>query len=164
MDIERQLEVMGLELPDLPEKPGGRRVRATRCGALVFLAGHGPYKDGGYPFKGPVPSEISVEAASEATRYNALGLLSSLKKLIGDLDRVEQILKLTAYVNGVPGFTQASAVAEGCSDLLMDLYGDRGRHTRSAVCVNGLGLNICCEIEMVVSINGDPTSLPTRLV
>ena len=152
MRIENRIAEMGLSLPSLPMKSGVRRVRAVRSGSLVFLAGHGPFSDGGYPFKGPVPTAISIAEAREATRFNALALLSTLKAEIGDLDRVTRILKLTAFVNAEPGFNEASKVAEGCSDLLIDLYGDRGRHARSAISVVGLSLGICCEVEGVVEV------------
>jgi enamine deaminase RidA (YjgF/YER057c/UK114 family) len=152
MEIEKKIAAMGFELPDLPTKAGTRRLRAVRTGNLVYLAGHGPFKDGGYPFKGPVSVAITVEEAASATRYNALALLSSLKNEIGDLDDVTQIVKVNAFVYGPAGFNQPSAVADGCSDLLMDLYGDRGRHARSAVTVASLVLDICCEIEMIVEV------------
>ncbi|WFE38581.1 RidA family protein [Micromonospora sp. WMMD998] len=151
MEIEAKISAMGFTLPELPVVKT-RRVRATRSGNLVFLAGHGPYKDGGYPFKGPVPEAITVEEAGRATRYNALALLATLKGTIGDLDQVTRILKVVAFVNAVPGFNRASEVANGCSELLMDLYGERGRHSRSAIAVAGLGLDICCETEMVVEV------------
>ncbi len=152
MEIERKIAAQGLELPELPTKPGTRRVRAVRTGNLVYLAGHGPYKDGGYPFKGPVGVAISVDAAREATRGNALALLSSLKNEIGDLDKVVRIVKVNAYVYGEPGFNQPSVVADGCSDFLMDLFGEKGIHARSAVTVAALTMDICCEIEMVVEV------------
>jgi enamine deaminase RidA (YjgF/YER057c/UK114 family) len=154
MEIERRIAELGLTLPELPTKAGTRRVRSVRTGNLVYLAGHGPFKDGGYPFKGPVGRAISVEEAAAATRYNALGLLASLKNEIGDLDDVVRIVKVNAFVYGEPGFNQPSVVAEGCSDLLMDLYGERGHHARSAVTVAALTLDICCEIEMVVEVAG----------
>lgn len=152
MEVEAKIASLGLELPVLPEKRATRRLRAVRHGDLVFLAGHGPFFDGGYPFKGPVPESISIEDAQSATRYNALALLATLRGEIGDLDRLERILKVNAFVYGVPGFDQASKVADGCSDLLMDLYGDRGRHVRSAITVAGLALGICCEVEMTVAV------------
>lgn len=152
MHIEDAIAERGLSLPQLPEKAGVRRVRVTRAGDLLFLAGHGPFLDGGYPFKGPVGEAISVAEARVATRYNALALLATLHKAIGDLDAVSQILKINAYVYAPLGFQQASTVAEGCSDLLIDLYGKRGRHARSAVTVAGLALGICCETEMVVQV------------
>ena len=152
MHVEAAIREAGLELPTLPPKQGSRRVRAVRSGDLLFIAGHGPFHDGGYPFKGPVPERLSVEEARHATRYNAMALLSTVRTWLGDLDLVEQIVKVNAYVFGVPGFQQASQVAEGCSDLLIDLYGERGRHARSAVAVAGLALGICCEVEMVVRV------------
>ena len=154
MEIEAKIVEMGLELPELPPQKT-RRVRANRTGNLVFLAGHGPFKDGGYPFKGPVGEVTSVEDAKAATRYNALALLKSLKDEIGDLDRVVKIVKVVAFVYAAAGFNQASVVADGCSDLLMDLYGDRGRHSRSAICVPSLVLDIVCETEMIVEVEPD---------
>ncbi len=151
MDIEARIAEMGFELPQLPVQKT-RRIRANRTGNLVFLAGHGPFKDGGYPFKGPVGEAISIEDARAATRYNALALLKSLKDEIGDLDRVVKIVKVVAFVYAPPGFNQASVVADGCSDLLMDLYGERGRHSRSAISVGGLALDIVCETEMIVEV------------
>jgi enamine deaminase RidA (YjgF/YER057c/UK114 family) len=155
MSIEDRIEQMGLTLPDLPEKLGTRRVRVVRAGDFVFLAGHGPFEDGGYPHKGPVGTSISVEDARAATRLNALALLATLKAEIGSLDRVARIVKLTAYVYGEPGFDQPSVVADGCSELLIDIFGDKGKHARSAVVVAGLTMSICCEIEMVVQIEAE---------
>lgn len=155
MEIERRIEELGFELPSLPVKAETRRVRSVRTSDLLYTAGHGPFKDGEYPFKGPVGSQITVDDAREATVYNALALLSTVKGAIGDLDRVKQVVKLNAYVYGQPGFNQPSIVAEGCSDFIIDLYGDRGRHARSAVVVAGLTLDICCEIEMVVEVDAD---------
>lgn len=154
MEIEARIAEMGLELPELPAQKT-RRIRANRTGDLVYLAGHGPFKDGSYPFKGPVGEAISVQDAKAATRYNALALLKSLKDEIGDLDRVVKIVKVVAFVYAPFGFNQASAVADGCSDLLMDLYGERGRHSRSAICVSGLALDIVCETEMIVEVQPD---------
>jgi len=154
MQIEARIAEMGLELPELPPQKT-RRIRANRTGNLVYLAGHGPFKDGSYPFKGPVGAAISVEDAKAATRYNALALLKSLQDEIGDLDRVVKIVKVVAFVYAPFGFNQASAVADGCSDLLMDLYGERGRHSRSAICVSGLALDIVCETEMIVEVQPD---------
>ena len=155
MKIEQEIAARGFEIPELPAKAETRRVRGVRTGNLLYTAGHGPFKDGGYPFKGPVGVNISVEEAREATKYNALALLSTVRSMIGDLDLVTQIVKLNAYVYGPPGFNQPSVVAEGCSDLLIDLYGERGRHARSAVNVASLTLDICCEIEMIVEIAPD---------
>lgn len=154
MEIEAKIAALGLKLPELPIQTT-RRVRANRTGNLVFLAGHGPFKDGGYPFKGPVSQAISVEEAKAATRYNALALLKSLKDEIGDLDRVVKIVKLVAFVYAPFGFNQSSMVADGCSDLLMDIFGERGRHSRSAICVSGLALDIVCETEMIVEVLPD---------
>lgn len=152
MSIDDQIELLGLVLPIMPDKLTTNRVRAVRAGDLVFLAGHGPFENGEYPHKGPVGSRISVEEARSATRFNALALLSTLKAEIGTLDQVERIVKLTAYVFGEPGFNQPSLVADGCSDLIIDIFGERGRHARSAVVVAGLTMDICCEIEMVVQV------------
>jgi enamine deaminase RidA (YjgF/YER057c/UK114 family) len=152
---EQRLAELGLTLPVLPEKSDTRRVRAVRTGNLIYLAGHGPFQDGGYPWTGPVGRALSVQDARAATRLNALALLSTLRQEIGDLDRVRRIVKVNAYVYGEPGFDQPSVVADGCSDLLIEVFGERGRHARSAVVVAGLTMNICCETEMIVEVKPD---------
>src|SRR3954447_19187259 len=113
MEIEAKITEMGLALPELAPWTFTRRVRAVRTGNLVYLGGQLPLKDGGYPFKGPVPTAMSVEEAGEATKYNALALLAVLKQEIGDLDNVKRIVKINAYIYAEPGFNRATEVANG---------------------------------------------------
>jgi hypothetical protein len=154
MEIEAKIAQMGLTIPSLPDR-SIRRARAVRTGNLLFLEGHGPFKDGGYPFKGPVGERISITEAAAATRYNALAMLSTVKSEIGDLDRVVKIVNVLALGYGSAGFNRAGAVADGCSELLLDLYGSRGGHARSAIAVMGLGLDIVCQTEMIVEVEAE---------
>lgn len=149
--VEEKLAEMGLELPELAP-PVANYVRAVRTGNLVFLAGHGPQMPDGTYLTGRVDSELSVEDGYEAARRTALALLASLKAEIGDLDRVTRIVRVFGMVNSDPDFTDQPRVINGCSDLLVELYGDRGRHARAAVGMASLPIGIAVEIEMVVEV------------
>ena len=119
----------------------------------MFVSGHGTYRDGEYRHIGKVDSKISIEEAREAARLVILNALASLKAEIGSLDRVTRIVKLLGMVNSDPDFTQQPEVINGASDLLVEVFGDRGRHARSAVGMAALPLGIAVEIEMIVEIN-----------
>ncbi|MEM7051036.1 MAG: RidA family protein [Acidobacteriota bacterium] len=149
---EGRLAKLGLELPTLPP-PAANYVRAVRTGNLVFLSGHGPWRaEGGY-IKGRLGDDVSVEQGYEAARLTALAMLSSLKGEIGDLDRVRRIVKVLGMVRSTPDFTQQSAVINGCSDLLVEVFGkERGQHARAAVGMASLPIGIAVEIEMVVEV------------
>ena len=149
--IEARLAEMGLELPEL-SPPVANYVRAVRTGDLVFLAGHGPLKPDGTYITGKVDSELSVEEGYEAARRTALALLASLEEEIGDLDRVQRIVRVFGMVNSDSDFTRQPQVINGCSDLLVELFGERGRHARAAVGMASLPLGIAVEIEMVVEV------------
>lgn len=150
--VEEKLKKMGLILPKSPA-PIANYVPAVRAGNLVFLSGVGPAArpDGTVP-RGKLGKDMSVQEGYEAARLVALNLLARLKQELGDLDRVKRVVKLLAMVNATPDFTQPPAVANGCSDLLVELYGDRGRHARSAVGMNSLPNGIPVEIEMIVEV------------
>lgn len=149
--VEKKLAEMGLELPELTP-PVANYVRSVRTGNLVFLAGHGPLGPDGTYVTGKVDSELSVEEGYEAARRTALALLASLKAEIGDLDRVKRVVRVFGMVNSDPEFTEQPQVINGCSDLLVELYGDRGRHARAAVGMASLPIGIAVEIEMVVEV------------
>ncbi len=150
---EQRLEELGIELQE-PTAPVANYVNAVRTGNLVFLAGHGPAKpDGGF-VTGKVGRDLGVEEAKEAARLTAISLLSSLKAEIGDLDKVTRIVKVFGMVNADPAFAQHPQVINGCSDLLVEVFGDRGRHARAAVGMGTLPFNIAVEIEMVVEVAG----------
>ena len=149
---EDKLQQMGITLPDSPA-PIANYVPAVRTGNLLYLSGVGPAAgpDGTVP-KGKLGQDMSVEEGYEAARLVGLNILSRLKAEIGDLDKVKRIVKLLSMVNAAPDFAQPPAVANGCSDLLVDLFGDRGRHARSAVGMNALPNGIPVEIEVIVEV------------
>lgn len=150
--IEKRIEDMGITLPDSPQ-PIANYVPAVRTGNLLFVAGLGPAarEDGATP-SGKVGSDLTLEEGYEAARLVGINLLARLKSTLGDLDRVERIVKLLSMVNCAPEFTQQPQVANGCSDLLVEVFGDKGRHARSAVGMASLPNDIPVEIEMVVEI------------
>jgi len=149
--IEAKLESMGLTLP-APPAPVANYVRAVQVGNLVFLSGHGPTRDGKFAFQGKVGGERTIEEGYQAAQVVMLNLLASLKEKIGDLDRVQQIVKLLGMVNCPEDFGDHPRVINGASDLLVELYGERGRHARSAVGMQSLPSQITVEIEMIVQI------------
>ena len=149
--VESKLEAMGLQLPT-PPAPVANYVRAVRSGNLVFVSGHGPSRDGAFQYQGKVGEDLDVETGYQAARLVMLNCLASLKEEIGELDRVRRIVKLLGMVNAVPDFGQQPEVINGASDLLTALYGERGRHARSAVGMGSLPRGIPVEIEMIVEV------------
>jgi enamine deaminase RidA (YjgF/YER057c/UK114 family) len=150
MNVEQKLKDMGLELPMAPA-PVANYVRAVRTGNLLYLAGHGP-NQAGRSWKGQVPSEVSVEDAYEAARYVGLNMLASAKEVLGDLDRIKRIVKVLGMVNSAPGFGDQPKVINGFSDLMVELFGEAGRHARSAVGMAALPSSIPVEIEAIVEV------------
>jgi enamine deaminase RidA (YjgF/YER057c/UK114 family) len=151
VQVEAKLEAMGLALPT-PPPPLANYVRAVQTGSLVFVSGHGPSRDGQLVYRGKLGADLDVETGYQAAQLVMLNCLSSLKELIGDLDRVTRVVKLLGMVNATPDFGQQPEVINGASDLLTELYGDRGRHARSAVGMGSLPRNIAVEIELIVEV------------
>ncbi|MGD8973219.1 MAG: RidA family protein, partial [Desulfobacterales bacterium] len=149
MQIEAKLNEMGIELPSAVT-PVANYVPAVRSGNLVFLSGHGPFKEDGSLITGKVGADLSTEQGYEAARRIAIGLLGSLKAEIGDLDKVKRVVKLLGLVNCTSEFTDQPKVINGASDFFVEVLGDKGKHARSAVGSNALPLNIAVEIEMIV--------------
>jgi enamine deaminase RidA (YjgF/YER057c/UK114 family) len=149
--IEAKLEALGLTLPS-PPAPVANYVRAVTVGNVVYLSGHGPSRDGAFAFQGKVGAERTVEEGYQAAHLVMLNCLSSLKQEIGDLDRVERVVKLLGMVNCTENFGHHPEVINGASDLLVQLYGERGRHARSAVGMQSLPRGITVEIEMIVQL------------
>ncbi len=151
-DVEARLKAMGIDLPT-PSAPSANFVRAVRSGNLVFLAGHGPSKPGGGYVKGRLGENLTIEQGYEASRLTAIALLASLKAEIGDLDKVTRIVKVTGMVNSTPAFTDQSSVVNGCSDFLVELFGEAiGKHARAAVGMASLPIGFAVEIEMIVEV------------
>jgi enamine deaminase RidA (YjgF/YER057c/UK114 family) len=151
MKIEAKIKEMGFELP-AAAKPVANYVSAVRSGNLVFLSGHGPIRSDGTLITGKVGADLSVEEGYDAARQVGLGLLGSLKSEIGDLDKVTRVVKLLGMVNCPADFTEQPKVINGASDLLVELFGEQGRHARSAVGMVALPMNISVEIEMIVEV------------
>ena len=150
MRIEQELEKMGFTLPT--PKPVAAYVPAVRSGNLVFTAGQGPTVDGKPMFTGKLGRELTEEQGYKAAQICVVNCLACVKSLIGDLDKVEQVVKLLGFVASVDGFTRQPWVMNGASELLIKLYGDRGKHARSAIGTNQLPLDIPVEVEIVVRV------------
>jgi enamine deaminase RidA (YjgF/YER057c/UK114 family) len=154
---EGRLKALGIELPP-PPKPIASYVPAVRTGNVVYLAGQGPLAGGKPTVTGKVGRELTEEEGAKAARATVVILLSVLRAEIGSLDRVARIVKVVGFVNSAPGFTRQPWVMNGASDMLVEVFGEAGRHARSSVGVSELPLNIPVEIEMVVEIKPDAAS------
>ena len=141
---------LGLELPP-PATPIANYIPAVRSGNLVFLSGHGPVGPDGL-IRGKLGADLSIEEGAAAARLVMIGLLGSLKSELGSLDKVQRIVKLLCMVNCTPDFGDPPKVANGASDLLVELFGDAGKHARSAVGMNSLPMGMAVEIEMIVEV------------
>ena len=150
--VEDKLKELGHTLPG-PGTPGGNYVPVVTTGNLVYTAGHVARRPDGSLVAGKLGTDLTVEEGYDAARVTALNLLGSLKAEIGDLDRVTRIVKLLCMVNSAPDFGQQPAVANGASDLLVEIFGDKGKHARSAVGMAGLPNGVCVEIEMIVEVS-----------
>ena len=152
MRIEQKLTDMGLSL-GAPGTPVANYVASVRTGNLLYVAGHIPSRpDGSVLHTGKLGRDISEEQGYEAAKAAMLNCLVSIKEALGDLDKVKQVVKLLVMVNAEPDFGRQFIIANGASDLLVELYGDQGRHARSAVGMGSLPLGSCVEIEMIVEV------------
>ena len=150
--VDKRLEELGITLPEM-RPPVANYVPAVRTGNLLFLSGSIPAaRPDGTEVRGKLGAGLSVEEGYEAARLVGINLLAVLKTTLGDLDKVNRIVKLLSMVNSAPDFTDTPAVANGCSDLLVEVFGDKGKHARSAVGMAALPLNVPVEIEMVVEV------------
>jgi len=152
MTPEEKLAKLGLVLPTVPT-PIANYVPFKRDGNTIYLSGQGPRKPDGGMFTGKVGRDVTVEEAYQHARVIGLQLLAAAKLATGDLGKVE-FLKLLGMVNGVPEFADQPKVINGCSDLLVEVLGDRGRHARSAVGMGSLPGNISVEIEAIIRVVG----------
>jgi enamine deaminase RidA (YjgF/YER057c/UK114 family) len=150
MTPEKRLAELGIELPPV-FAPVGNYLGCKRSGSLLFVGGPGPTSAAGV-ICGKVGASVSLELAREAARVTALSMLATVRAEIGSLDRVKQVVKVFGMVNCAPGFNRTPQVIDGCSDLLVEVFGDAGRHTRSAVGMAELPFDIAVEIEMVLEV------------
>ncbi len=152
-EIERKLAEMNCVLPPPPD-PVGNYLPITRSGNVMWLAGVGSRMATGERVVGKLGADLTVEQGYEAARMSALNLLARMKAELGDLDRVTRILKVVGMVNSAPTFTQQAAVVDGASDLFVALYGDRGRHSRSAPGMAALPGDTAVICDCVIEVDG----------
>lgn len=152
MTIEEKITALGFKLPPTP-KPVAAYVPAVTAGHMVFSSGQLPLVNGELAAKGKVGRDISKEQAYAAARICALNALSAIKSVIGELDRIEQIVKVVGFVASADGFTEQPYVINGASEFLKEVFGNAGAHARSAVGVAELPLGAAVELEMIVKIN-----------
>jgi len=149
--IEEKIKELGFELPEAP-KPLAVYTPALQVGDMVYTSGQVPIEKGELKYSGKIGFDLTVEEGQKATEICALNGLSAIKGVINDLDKIEKILKVTVFVNSADGFTDQPKVANGASELLGNIFGDAGRHVRSAVGVNELPIDSAVEIEMIVKV------------
>jgi len=150
-DPEAKLQELGLELSS-PSAPVANYVNAVRSGNLIFMAGKGPRMANGENITGKLGSDLSIEQGYEAARLTGVNQLSVLKAALGNLNKVKRIVKVKGMVNAIPEFTDHPKVVNGFSDLMVEVFGDRGKHARAAVGMGSLPSNIAVEIEMIVEV------------
>lgn len=152
MSANQRIGDLGIVLPQVVA-PAGAYVPAVISGSLVFTAGQIPMVDGKLVATGKVGTEISVEQAKDIARICALNAVAAVKSVIGDLDRVKKVVKVVGFVASEPSFTQQPAVVNGASELLEQIFGEKGIHARSAVGVAVLPLDAPVEVELVVEFD-----------
>jgi len=155
MTIDERLEQLGLALPPVPS-PIANFVTWRRSGQILYLSGQGPRDVTGAVRTGKLGRDCGVERGYADARQVGLQLLSTIRQAIGSLERIASIVKIFGMVNAVPDFTDHPKVINGCSDLLVEVLGDRGRHARSAVGMGSLPNGMTVEIEAIVEISGNP--------
>ena len=151
MTAEEKLNRMGMELPPAA-KPVGAYVPYLRTGNLIFTSGQLPLKEGKLIYEGKVGADLTLEQGYEAARVTALNALAQIKAAVGDLEKIAQIVRLEGFVNSAPGFTGQPKVLNGASEFLIEVFGERGRHTRYAVGTSELPLNAPVELALTVEI------------
>jgi enamine deaminase RidA (YjgF/YER057c/UK114 family) len=151
-DPEARLAELGITLPT-PPQPVANYVNGVQTGDLVFLAGKGPKRADGSEIRGKLGADISIEEGYEAARLTAINQLAVLKVMLGDLSRVRRVVKVLGMVNSEPDFVEQPAVINGFSDLIVEVFGDRGRHARAAVGMASLPRGQAVEIEMIVEVD-----------
>ena len=149
--LEDRLEQEGISIPEVRE-PVGSYIPATRSGNLVFCSGQGPFEEGEPLYTGTVGGDITVEEGYEAARICALNCLAAVKSIVGSLEKVQQVVKVRGFVNGAPGFDKQPEVINGASELLQQVFGEKGKHARSALGTCNLPRNIPAEVEMIVEV------------
>lgn len=149
--FEEKLMQMGIEIPE-PVKPLAAYIPAMQVGNLVMTSGQVPISAGTVKYQGKVGKDLTEEEGREAAKLCAINCLSAIKSVIGSLDKIKRVLKLTVFISSAEGFTAQPKVANGASEFIGEIFGEAGRHVRSAVGVSELPLNSAVEIEMIVEV------------
>ncbi len=152
MCVDERMRELGIDLPE-PPPPAGNYIGAVTVGNLVFLSGHGPRSASGEYSSGKVGSELTLEQGQEEARQVGLNMLATLRAEIGDLDRVRRVVKVLGMVNAAPDFRDHPKVINGFSDLMVEVFGEKGHGARSAVGMGSLPFQIPVEVEMIVEID-----------
>lgn len=150
-NVAEKVSALGIVL-ETPAKPVANYVGAVKSGNLIFLSGKIPRDKNGELVIGKLGANLSIEDGYEAARLCGIAQLATLKAEIGDLNQVVRIVKVTGFVNSDPNFTDQSKVVNGFSDLMVEVFGDRGKHARAAVGMASLPLGVACEVEMIVEV------------
>lgn len=143
---------MGIVLPQ-PSTPVANFVNTVQVGNLLFLSGNGPLKPDGEFITGKVGEDLTIEEGYEAARLTGVNQIAILKNALGDLSRVKRVIRATGMVNASPDFTEHPSVINGFSDLMVEVFGERGKHTRAAIGMGSLPFNIAVEIDLIVEID-----------
>lgn len=151
MTIEKKIAELGIELPEM-SPPGAMYIPVKRIGNALFVSGQVPFVNGVMQYPGHVGEEVTLEQAQEAARICIINMLAAVHYYLGDLDKVKNIVKLQAFVNSKTGFNQQHIVVNAASQLLYDIFGEAGRHARTAVGTNQLPMDAPVEIEAVFEI------------
>ena len=150
-EVEKVIETLGYHLPEVG-KPTGTYVQTVRAGNLLHVSGKFPKENGRIKYQGKIGREVTVEQGVEAARLAALGLLATARQAVEDLDRIRRVISVTGYVAVAPGFQDAFEAMEGASEVLVKVFGDRGRHARVVVGVSELPLNACLQVQAVLEV------------
>ena len=149
--VEDKIKELGYTLPETP-KPLAAYIPAVQTGDYVYTSGQVPFAEGELKYAGKIGFDLSIEEGQKAAELCALNALSAIKSVIGDLNKIEQIIKVTVFVNSADAFTDQPKVANGASEFLGKIFGEAGKHVRSAVGVNELPVDSAVEIEMIVKV------------
>ena len=163
MSVEERLVELGITLPDSSQSPNevanefyDAHVEPSRIvGSVLYLAGQVPISNGQELFKGRYGADLTAEDGYQAARLCAINALGDIRRAVGSLDRVVQVIRMLAFINSVPDFTQHPQVANGASDLMIEVFGDRGRHTRAAIGVTGMAAGHSVETVFTIQVRED---------
>ena len=151
MKIEHKIKEIGLILPEAP-KPVAEYIPAKKIGNLVFTSGQGPIKNGKFIYVGKIGGEVSLKEGYESAKMCAINCLAAIKSVIGSLDEIDEVVKIKGYVNSTPDFYRQPEVINGASELIVKIFGEKGKHARAALGTSVLPGNIPVELEMIVKV------------